>query len=489
MTEKEKLSFIVDSKRYQYGGLSANKKRDFYLFALKQKYDNQKIISIYRQNFDDNLDDENILYEYNNYCVKKIKKSENEINDDKISPSYTKDEYDEINKFINFIIADKSQDYKIEQTVNKFTIYLSLENINNNTIIFCYNNTTYDELCEKIKQKINKNVMLYFKDDDNIINVNDDDSFEIFKNLNCKKKLYYSFSETIKFNNYNNKKTLNYRDNNDDKLLHCKLSDENIVMCWKNRDIIVANINTGKKVSHDALTSAITSCDYSKNLILLSSESGNIRQFDVNSKKYLSKFKIENKSDTVCFCKYNILCDKFVLSTMESNIIVYNAENNSELYKMQNKSISFFSKFIDDFTYISGFMSGLISMTDMRDKKQIFCIDGHNSKINYLSYSTDKKIMASCSTNGEIKLWDMRNSQICLDTIKLCDGSIKVVDFIDDNYLVSCDKLCVKIYDIQKKSTVHELYGHCDEIIDLHLFNKQILSASCDGTIKSWTTS
>lgn len=486
MLNKEKLFFMADGRKYKYEGFLTNKKKDFYSFVIKQKYDIPKILLVYKQNFEDNEDENNIINEYNNYCEIKNKKQESEPNDNFYS--YTKSEYDEIYKFINFVVSDKTPELKPEPTVenSKFTIYLSIENINQHNIIICNDNITYKELHEKIKQKIDKNFILYFKDDEHKIILNDNDSLEAFKNIDGKKKLYYSFDEPIKFNNYNNKKTYNYKklDNN---LIFCKFdnSEENMLMCWENNDIVVSNINTGKYMWQEKMASMITSCDYSKDLILLTSHSGNIRIFDVKTLKFISKFKI-NK-EIVYFCKYNIQRDKFLLSTMENRVIICCAENNSEMHNTQNSSIACYSKFIDESNYLSGFMSGLITINDIRCKNQAKCVDGHNSKINYLDYDVSNQNIISCSSNGEIKLWDARNLYSCLDQIKLCDSSIRTVNFFENKYLVLCNESIIKFYDIQNKSIVHELLGHEEYIIDIHLFDKKILSASQDGTIKLWS--
>ena len=419
-------------------------------------------------------------------------------------------ERDEINNFINFVINNPSHvgsdqlkyrplahQYNVAKsnevintpsqhiTNEKMHIYLSLENVNIHNVIIVNKCVLFLELYEKITQKLKKKVDLYFIENECIIYLNDDDSLEIFKLVQGRKKLYYTDGNFKYINNYTVYSTYNYYDSS---LISTKLCNtkKSFVSCWAKKEITVTDIYTKNLIANYNFTCNILSCDYVDELILIASDTNNMRQFNVQSKKVVSKSKINN--GTICFCKYGIDNSQFLVSTMSDNISIYDSEKNDEIYTVLNKSNSHYSKFINKSVFISGFVSGLLTITDMREKKQIHCLEAHSNKINHLSNSNDELYLSTCSANGEIKIWDVRKMYSYIDMIKIYDEHVKIVEFMDnDKFLVSCGNNCIKIYDIDRKIVLNQLCGHRDIITDLYVIDKNILSASQDGYVKIWT--
>lgn len=361
---------------------------------------------------------------------------------------------------------------------DKIIIYLSTEYIKQYKIIVCDYDINYYEFIFRVKQKIKSCLNMYFKDGENmmILNIN---TFENFKNMRDKKKVFFFAEKRIV---YSTVKFLNY-ECDEKKLVFCKLDSKhkNVVLYSENKKLNVFNINSEKKLLCEKFKSNIISCDYFCDLILSCDETGNVEQYDIQSKKFISKIKI-GEHETICFCKYNEFSDQYLLSTMNGNIFMYDLLRNLKTHRVQNESISFHAKFIDSNTYISGFMNGAMSVVDTRVKKNALYINAGNSKINSIDYFTESKNIISCSANGCVKLWDMRNYNHYIDTLneKIPEFTSNC-KFVDNNCLALCNSFAIEFYCRQQQKTLDQIHGRFK---DFHLFDDKILLATFDGKIK-----
>jgi len=120
----------------------------------------------------------------------------------------------------------------------------------------------------------------------------------------------------------------------------------------------------------------------------------------------------------------------------------------------------------------------------------------HSKTINSVSFNSVTNMLASCSSDGTVKLWkaDTNETSMCYDgtkclyaTNKFHKGPVNIVVFNTKTNVVAsgADDKYISIWDVTKGS-YNSLYGHTGPALSL-AFNEKIdilASGSTDTTIK-----
>ncbi|CAD8099382.1 unnamed protein product [Paramecium sonneborni] len=135
-----------------------------------------------------------------------------------------------------------------------------------------------------------------------------------------------------------------------------------------------------------------------------------------------------------------------------------------------------------------------IMFWDIKAKKNVGILKGHQKKINSLSVSQDGNFMASSSDDKVIKLWNINNNET-LETQKAHQYSINALALSLDGFLLASGSIKglevdvpIFIWDLIEKQLIIQLKGHKDSVNYLEFSNssKYLISGSKDGTIILW---
>ncbi|KAF3165126.1 protein with putative role during mitosis [Orbilia oligospora] len=125
-------------------------------------------------------------------------------------------------------------------------------------------------------------------------------------------------------------------------------------------------------------------------------------------------------------------------------------------------------------------------------------LKGHTKAVLDLDYGGPKTgvLLASCSHDLTIKLWDPGNEYNCIRTMKGHDHSVSSVRFIPSgsgaDFLVSASRdRTLKIWDVSTGYAVKTIQGHVDWVrcVEPSLDGKWMASAGNDQTARIWDTS
>ncbi|KAF7967335.1 hypothetical protein HWV62_34697 [Athelia sp. TMB] len=117
-------------------------------------------------------------------------------------------------------------------------------------------------------------------------------------------------------------------------------------------------------------------------------------------------------------------------------------------------------------------------------------LEGHHQQVNCVVYSPDGTLIASCSRDNTIRLWDAETRQ----TVRVLEehtGDVGSIAFSPDGaYLVSgSDDKTIRVWDVKAgKPAGAPLEGHSSEVYSVAYSpdGTHIVSGSGDGTVRVW---
>ena len=130
----------------------------------------------------------------------------------------------------------------------------------------------------------------------------------------------------------------------------------------------------------------------------------------------------------------------------------------------------------------AGTLGGVIILHDLRQNKVTRQYCGHRSEVRKISFH-GKDFMASCSTDCNVKLWDIRQKQSAM-TYKGHSSAINCVLFSPDGrWLASADaKGITKLWDVVQGKVIHEF--HDQSSVNDILFHPEELVLATGSTNK-----
>ena len=185
---------------------------------------------------------------------------------------------------------------------------------------------------------------------------------------------------------------------------------------------------------------------------------------------------------------------KCIISSSENGEIGFWSSEDGSLinrFKLENDWITSLgqNKF-DAWTFCAGKQGNLIKFVDLLEegiRKQV--VKAHDLIINHIAISNSGKLLATCSWDDTLKIWEP-DSLTLINTFKAHNLGVNDVLFLpNDRFIVSCGKdEKIKVWDLETNSQTAQLVGHT-HWVEAISYNKQkniLASGSCDNTIKIW---
>ncbi|KDN33884.1 hypothetical protein RSAG8_13024, partial [Rhizoctonia solani AG-8 WAC10335] len=128
---------------------------------------------------------------------------------------------------------------------------------------------------------------------------------------------------------------------------------------------------------------------------------------------------------------------------------------------------------------------------DLKEMKHLRLLQGHTRAVWTVIYSRDGTKLASCSSDGTIRVWNPNDGTLITGPILAHSGRVGSVAFSPDgNHIASgADDCTVRLWDTRTGELVAGPYeGHCDVIwsVAFSPSGTHIVSGSHDGTIRIW---
>ena len=132
--------------------------------------------------------------------------------------------------------------------------------------------------------------------------------------------------------------------------------------------------------------------------------------------------------------------------------------------------------------------NGQIRLWNLKNRRQQQTLRGHSAWTQMVLYSPDGQILASCSSDRTIRLWDLTSGS-CIGVLKSHQGRVRAIAFTPDGQILASagDDLVIKLWDIDTQTVIQTLEGHTDNIRSIVISpDEHLISSGDDGSIRFW---
>jgi len=120
-------------------------------------------------------------------------------------------------------------------------------------------------------------------------------------------------------------------------------------------------------------------------------------------------------------------------------------------------------------------------------------LKGHTDVVQDLAFDPSGKLLVSCSADMSIRLWDIQETYSCIKTLQGHDHNVSSVTFTPsgDHVVSSSRDRTIKIWEVSTGYCIRTLVGHRDWVRQVRIFFDGSLMASCsnDQSIFVWQIS
>lgn len=132
--------------------------------------------------------------------------------------------------------------------------------------------------------------------------------------------------------------------------------------------------------------------------------------------------------------------------------------------------------------------NGQIRLWQIKDKRQQLTLQGHSAWAQQVVYSPDGRTLASCSSDRTIRLWDL-SSGSCMGVLRSHQARVRAIAFTPNGQIASAgDDWAIKLWDLNTQTVRQTLKGHTNNIRSIVISpDGQIISSGDDGSIRFWS--
>ena len=134
--------------------------------------------------------------------------------------------------------------------------------------------------------------------------------------------------------------------------------------------------------------------------------------------------------------------------------------------------------------------NGQIRFWRLKDRRQQLTLRGHSAWTQQVIYSLDGRTLASCSRDRTVRLWNL-DSGSCIGVLKSHQARVRAIAFTSDGKtLVSAeDDRVIKLWDVDTQTVKQTLKGHTNNVRSIIITpdGRTIVSSSDDGSIRFWS--
>ncbi|XP_048949962.1 apoptotic protease-activating factor 1 isoform X5 [Canis lupus dingo] len=133
-----------------------------------------------------------------------------------------------------------------------------------------------------------------------------------------------------------------------------------------------------------------------------------------------------------------------------------------------------------------------LKLWDLNQKECRNTMFGHTNSVNHCRFSPDDKLLASCSADGTLKLFDIHTGGLLAEIHTGHHSTIQYCDFSPQNHLavVALSQCCVELWNMDSCLKVADCRGHLSWVhcVMFSPDGSSFLTSSDDQTIRLWET-
>eukprot|EP00127_Corallochytrium_limacisporum_P004693 Clim_evm47s172 gene=Clim_evmTU47s172 len=187
---------------------------------------------------------------------------------------------------------------------------------------------------------------------------------------------------------------------------------------------------------------------------------------------------------------------------MQGKAVVWDASTGTVAYTLTGHSSRVMDlSWRDDTVLATAGADGLIMIADVSRQQVLGTLKAHKGEVNCIEWDSKGKLLASCSDDGTIKLWDGESLQ-ATTTLNL-DAKVHIVKWCppqepgkDNPYIAAASGSgrnspgLVQIFDMETKQCVQELTKHKKPVyaLDFSKDGEYLATGSIDHMVFVWST-
>ncbi|XP_037701211.1 apoptotic protease-activating factor 1 isoform X3 [Choloepus didactylus] len=228
----------------------------------------------------------------------------------------------------------------------------------------------------------------------------------------------------------------------------------------------------------------IASCGADKTLQVFKAETG---------EKLL---EIKAHEDEVLCCAFSP-DDRFIATcSADKKVKIWNSMTGELLYTYDEHSeqvnCCHFTNNSHHLLLATGSSDYFLKLWDLNKKECRNTMFGHTNSVNHCRFSPDDNLLASCSADGTLKLFDIHTSGLLAEIYTGHHSTVQYCDFSPHNHLavVALSQYCVELWNIDSHLKVADCRGHLSWVhcVMFSPDGSSFLTSSDDQTIRLWET-
>lgn len=134
--------------------------------------------------------------------------------------------------------------------------------------------------------------------------------------------------------------------------------------------------------------------------------------------------------------------------------------------------------------------NGQIRLWNLQDNRQQLTLRGHSAWTQMVAYSPDGQTLASCSSDSTVRLWNLDLGN-CIGVLKSHQGRVRAIAFTPDGQTLASagDDWVIKLWEVNTQTVKLTLRGHTDNIRSIIISpdGQTVVSSGDDGSIRFWS--